>query len=165
MNNEEHYWKLIDSVLERISFDTSSDNFLTQLNELSESEQNLFAAHCCYSEVVNGGFFQFFINSSGILAPESIKGFQAIELSTCSEIIQKAVLFFGSNFSREVEKRCKILDSFIDKNTKEWNPFEKFDEEFYECLEIASNNFLFERNAEAYARKFLESNCNNKCAE
>lgn len=155
MSNEENYWKLVDSVLEKVSFNTSPKNFFNQFNELSDFEQNLFAAHCCYSEIVNGGFHQFFINPSGILAPESIKGFQAIELSACSEIISKAVSFFGNPFPREEDKRGEILDLFADKNTDVWNPFEKLDVEFYECLEITLNTFLFEQKAERYTKRFF----------
>jgi len=155
MSKEENYWKLVDSVLEKISFDTSTEKFFEQFNKLSAPEQNLFAAHCCYSEVVNGGFYQFFANPSGILAPESVKGFQAVDLSNCAELISKAITIFGADFPRHEEQRNELLDSFANLNEGQWNPFEKLDDEIYECLEIASNNFLFEQKAELYAKNFF----------
>ncbi|WP_369973953.1 DUF4375 domain-containing protein [Polaromonas sp. SP1] len=32
--------------------------------------RHLFAVHWCQSEICNGGFMQFFANSTGVLAPE-----------------------------------------------------------------------------------------------
>ena len=52
--------------------------FLTTLNHVSREAGLLFAAYFCQTEVCNGGFHQFFFNSTGVLAPEAVDGFTAI---------------------------------------------------------------------------------------
>src|SRR5687767_13179443 len=67
MKPGQHYWSLVEPVWETISIYHTPDIFLTQFNSASLASRTLFAAHWCQSEVRNGGFHQFFGNSTGVL--------------------------------------------------------------------------------------------------
>jgi hypothetical protein len=72
------YWSLIEPVWDEIEIYSGPEEFSRTFAGVPRSAGLLFAAHFCQSEVCNGGFNQFFSNSTGVLAPEAIEGFKAI---------------------------------------------------------------------------------------
>ena len=68
------YWSLVEPHWERISIYDGGATFLRQFLTTPVRSRHLFAAHWCMSEVYNGGFHQFFHNSTGVLAPEAAAG-------------------------------------------------------------------------------------------
>jgi hypothetical protein len=148
------YFNAIDSLWDTVYFCGEPETFLKQYKSIDEIRRNLFTSHCCYSEVCNGGFHQFFINPTGVLAPEAALGFKAIGLNSCADIVEQAISFFGNSFPREWEKRNSILDKFSEENLENWNPFFNLDNEFYDALDL--KEFLFEKMADKYADKFLK---------
>lgn len=65
----------------------------------------LHAAHFTRSEVCNGGFHQFFCNTTGVLAPEAIEGFAAIGLPQISATVGRATEMLGSPYPRDRPER------------------------------------------------------------
>jgi hypothetical protein len=74
----EAYWAIIEPIWQTIDISDGADVFLDTFFKAPQDAALLYAAHFCQSEVCNGGFFQFFFNSTGILAPEAVNGFRAI---------------------------------------------------------------------------------------
>jgi hypothetical protein len=70
---------------------------------------HLYAAHWRQSEVINGGFYQFFHNSTGILAPESLEGFRAIGSHDCAVALKNAMKYFGEKYPLETKRRLEKL--------------------------------------------------------
>ncbi len=96
------YWSLVEPVwlpLNR-SWDEGSEEFVRLFRAIRPEIGNLYAGHWCQSEVRNGGFHQFFSNTTGLLAPEALAGFRAVGLAELAEILAAAMDFFGSRTLR-----------------------------------------------------------------
>ncbi len=103
------YWDLVEPVWKKISIYDGPEAFLSQFRSFPAVPGNLFAAHWCQSEVRNGGLHQFFSNSTGVLAPEALSGFQAIGLTEWATILDEAMRFFGPSYPRDRETRIAVL--------------------------------------------------------
>ena len=70
---------------------------------------DLLAVHWFLLEHQNGGLEQFFLNPTGILAPEVIKGFTNMGLQTAADSLEKCCRIFGDSYPRNLEDREVIL--------------------------------------------------------
>src|SRR5712672_3192168 len=87
------------------------DVFLANFHALAPHEQHLLATHWCDYEVRNGGFLQFFENSTGVLAPEAVCGFRALGLPEVAAKIEDAMNRLASSFPRNrALRRAKIRE-------------------------------------------------------
>ena len=73
-NPGELYWSLVEPISDKIEIYEGPEEFACAFAGVPRPAGLLFAAHFCQSEVCNGGFDQFFSNSTGVLAPEAIEG-------------------------------------------------------------------------------------------
>jgi hypothetical protein len=158
--NSVNYWQIIEPIWydEELNSDVPQV-FLKRFSKLSESQKVLYPVHWLESEVCNGGLHQFFSNTTGILAPEAVLGFQAIGLTDFAELIEKSMSFFGEYYPREREKRQELLDLFDEENKDTWNPFEETDKKFDDLRVIPGVSLMDnDRIAVAineYAKQFL----------
>jgi hypothetical protein len=159
MEPGEKYWSVLDPIWDKINIDTP-ETFAQTFGEVSRSVGLLYAAHFCQSQVCNGGFTQFFWNSTGVLAPEAVDGFIAIGQPHVADVLQRAMNKLGSPFKRDRAARWSALDTLRDEHDKQRDParrpryknidsFGKLEREFY-CLR-ASEAGGFESAADAYA--------------
>src|SRR5438309_10425933 len=105
------YWSLVEPVwlpLNR-SWDDSPEEFVRRFRSVLPEIGHLYAAHWCQSEVCNGGLYQFFSNTTGLLAPEALDGFRAIGAAEWAEILAEAMKSFGSPYPRDRNDRQEIL--------------------------------------------------------
>jgi hypothetical protein len=109
----------------------------------------LFAAHFCQSEICNGGFHQFFWNSTGILAPEAVEGFREIEQSQIASLVESAMTLIGTPYPRTRDERQGRL-SHIPKST-----LGALDEKFFVLIESEAGGF--ENAADRYAERMNQS--------
>ena len=133
MEPGEKYWSTLDPIWDAINIDTP-DLFAQTFGAVPRSAGLLYAAHFCQSEVCNGGFTQFFWNSTGVLAPEAVDGFIAIGQAKVANVV-------GGEPKKEVQAG---LPSY--QNIALFTPLE---DEFYSLL--ASEAGGFENAADAYA--------------
>lgn len=103
---------------------------------LTEIQQIAFPTHWLCCEVYNGGFHQYFTNSTGRHAPEAVLGFCNLRLGDIVAIVQMAINVFGPVFPRTKEERETFLATFDGIEESEWNPFHALDGEFYGAIEI-----------------------------
>jgi hypothetical protein len=66
------YWDVVEPYWNQIDIQ-DPDIFQHTFQSAPKISGLMFAAHFCQSEVCNGGFHQFFWNSTGVLAPEESK--------------------------------------------------------------------------------------------
>jgi Domain of unknown function (DUF4375) len=128
------YWSLIEPVwlpLNR-SWDKGCEEFVRQFQAVPREVGHLYAGHWCQSEVCNGGFHQFFINTTGLLAPEALAGYRAIGLAEWAEVLATAMKFFGSQYPRERTERDELLPPRQRGRRESWDPFSQLDERFYQ---------------------------------
>src|SRR5829696_2343578 len=72
------YWQVLEPYWARIDIYNGPEAFLATYGEVPPVVQILFAAHWCESEVSNGGLHQFFMNPTGVLAPEAAQAFRKL---------------------------------------------------------------------------------------
>ena len=78
----------------------------------------------------NGGFSQFFYNSSGNFSNELVKAFTAIGANATAAICQKAVAAFGRDIPVDRDERQEMLDELESEEINEI--LEECDDAFYD---------------------------------
>jgi hypothetical protein len=130
------YWTLVEPIwlpLNRTWEDT--EKFVRKFRGVRPEAGHLYAAHWCQSEVRNGGFHQFFSNTTGLLAPEALEGFRAIGVAEWAEILREAMRHFGTPYPRDRDDREEFLPLRQRRPREEWNPFYQLDVRFYESTD------------------------------
>jgi hypothetical protein len=147
------YWSMVEPVWLPLnaSWDEDCEKFLRQFRAVRTEVGHLYAAHWCHSEVCNGGHHQFFSNTTGILAPEALRGLRAIGLQEWTDILSEAMGFFGDTYPRVRAARQELLPVRRGRSREEWDPFCRLDERFYEWLDAAPDRWLYA--ADAYAER------------
>lgn len=148
-------WQVLGPVWDSIGIYEGPAVFLDQFRTVRPEVGHLFAAHWCQSEVNNGGFYQFFTNSTGVLAPEALEGFQAMGLREWAAILGQAMTHFGAPYPRDREQREAKLAGSHDGPREEWDPFHALDEPFYEWSRSEPDRFG--RVATEYARSIIDA--------
>jgi hypothetical protein len=135
------YWHSIESVWNEINIYDGPDIFLETYGKVPVKIGLLYAAHFCQSEVCNGGFGQFFFNSTGVLAPEAVRGFRAIGQNQIAGLIENAMSSFGSMYPRDREDRQSLLDGLGSKT------FDGLDDQFFALIESEAGGFILAADA------------------
>ena len=91
MDLSDAYLEALEPYWDRISIDDGSETFLSQFAEAPRFIRTIFAAHWCQAEVCNGGFHQFFKNSSGVLAPEAVEAFRSLGMPLVAQVVANAM--------------------------------------------------------------------------
>jgi hypothetical protein len=134
------YWSVIEPIWEKVSIYDGEEIFLTQFSEIPEKIGHLLAAHWCQSEVRNGGFDQFFFNSTGVLAPEAVVGFHAIGMSQTATIVLQAIQRLGEKYSRRRDKRNVQL-SLLEQQESIDDPFDDLNIVFFQLVNTEGGGF------------------------
>ena len=112
-DNMEHIWNLTDTNDFVVAMTEHLDN-KTQYGEdmsvLSEAERIFYITQTLEMEVNNGGFSQFFYNSSGNFSNELVGAFTAIGANATAAICQKAISAFGRDIPVDRDEREEMLD-------------------------------------------------------
>lgn len=143
------YWRAIEPYWDEVSIYDGPSVFQRDLARVPQGIASLLSAHWCQSEVCNGGFHQFFYNSTGVLAPEAVTGFRAIGMTTCASLIKEAMAFFGDIYPRERQSRVDVLERYALENPGPKDQFWPLDKRFFEELE--KENGGFQSAADRYA--------------
>ena len=125
-----------------------AEEFQRQYEKTPEAVRNLLAAHWCQSELNSGGFYDFFQNNAGVLAPEAAAAFAAIGLPRLAALVKEAMSYLGAQYPRDRQVRMealKRLSSFSSVNPGA--VFARLDDEF------RSVAVQWQRHANAYAAK------------
>lgn len=136
------YWRLVEPIWNKINID-GVEVFLETYARVPRQAALLYSAHFCQSEVCNGGFHQFFHNSTGVLAPEAVHGFRAIGQWKVAEVVQASMDLLGSPYPRDRRMRALVLAGFTTRK------FQAFDRQFYSLIGTESGGF--EQAADQYA--------------
>jgi len=130
----ESYWRIVEPIWNTINLD-SVEVFLETYSRSPRDAALLYAAHFCQSEVCNGGFHQLFYNVTGVLAPEAVDGFRAIEQRRVAETVQAAMDALGSPYPRDRGMRAEILAHFTPRS------FDALDEQFFALIRTEAGGF------------------------
>jgi hypothetical protein len=102
------YWELVEPVFDKIDIG-SPEAYFASATSVSRSVLLLYAAHFCLSEIHNGGFLQFFWNSTGVIAPEAASGFSAIGMTELASVITSTAALLGLPYPRGRDERWDAL--------------------------------------------------------
>lgn len=119
------------------------------LASFTRSERFVYAIEGMVREVNNGGWNQFFFNSSGALAFDLAPALEAVGSTKNLSIAERAVRIFGKPASLGEDDRAKRLAKVTRDGDN--NPWEKLEGEFYqnpEDLEAMIIEFIARNQAE-----------------
>ena len=97
-------------------------------------------------EINNGGFNQYFFNSSGDYARETVQALKEIKANKTAPLLEKAIQQFpDSNFPSDRTERQDIMEKIEDKADEVWdrldNNFYKYEDNIAELLlDFVKNN-------------------------
>ena len=128
-----NYFDNIKEIWEAVSIYEGPEVYLRNLKPFPKKLVHVFAVHWLESEVCNGGFHQFFSNSTGIVAPEALQGLHAIGEEDLFTLANEAVSQLGKPFPRDRDERNEKLDLLAKKGDKrkDWDPFYHLDSKWY----------------------------------
>ena len=141
------YWQLVDPVWDSLVRWDAIPEFQFAFSSTEAAARTLFAAHWLYSEVCNGGFHQFYWNSTGILAPEAADAYEAIGMPRTAAIIRRSMSWFPTPYPRERQARIDLLDSYAETHPEDRDSFRSLDDEFYDVAESENGGFVSAANA------------------
>ncbi len=119
---------IFDNIYEGIKNDF--DNELQNIEKLSKGQQAFWSTWILEGEVNNGGFNQFYFNSSGQFSEMAKKGFKTIGATRYADLTSLANKIYVENKERLEEFDDGTLESFSESYKD--NPLNKLDDEFYE---------------------------------
>ena len=125
---------IFDNIYEIIGDDY--ENELKNVKKLTKGQQAFFSTWIIEGEVNNGGYNQFYFNSSGQYAEMSKVGFKTIGADKFSELTSRANKIYSENKKRLEEFDDGTMESFS-KSYKD-NPLNDLDTEFYNLTESVS---------------------------
>ena len=144
------FWDLIEPIWFKNLIHEEPETFLAKYAEVPKASRILYAAHWCQAEVSNGGFWQFFANATGVLAPEAVEAFRTIGMPETAAIVEKAMLIFGPEYPRDRSEREDATFEILEKATPDSPPpFQPLDKDFYSL--IKSENGGYRAAADKYA--------------
>lgn len=109
----EHIWRLTDTndfVIAMKEYLDEKTQYGEDMSVLSEAERIFYITQTLEMEVNNGGFSQFFYNSSGDFANELVSAFAAIGAAATADICRKAINAFGRDIPVDADERQEMLD-------------------------------------------------------
>ncbi len=109
---------------------SKNDNDFESLNEY---EKNVLFIEMLEGQVNNGGFDQYFFNSSGEYAHETLKALEEIKAYQMAEILNNAIKAFPTlPIPKDTEQRRELMEDISENISETWD---KLDDKFYEYPE------------------------------
>jgi len=106
---------------------------------ITKEERLVFAVMALDREINNGGYHQFFVNSSHRFAPVIVDCLRRIECEATAAITERAIAALGlSTLTAD-----SVADIILTENPERDEVLEKCDNEFYEIEEIGEKLFPF----------------------
>ncbi len=118
-----------DFIIELSLYLAEKCDYGNQIEKLNKAQKVLYVTYELEAEVNNGGFSQYFYNSSGNLSNELVPSFKAIGAERTAEICQKAVSVFGDSVPVDRNEREECYDKMGDDVSE---LLSECDHEFYE---------------------------------
>lgn len=121
-------------------------NYGEKMEGLSESQKKFLIIENLEREINNGGFNQFYFNSSGDYSNETVNALITIKAHKTAEIVKLAnAQFFDSSVPKDRFERQKIVETIDGSTADIW---EKCDQDFYK----------YEDNIEVLLIEFVKTN-------
>ena len=129
----EKLWKIeepIDMLIELTSLLGEKCAWGDRIDALSAPERTVYITMTTESEIMNGGFDQFFNNSTGNFSGEIVEAFMQIGAVQTAAICRKALSVFGRELPADWTERQKLLEEICSDEI--YDALEECDDAFYE---------------------------------
>lgn len=103
------YPRFYEPYYDQFNFYEGRENWLRSIQGIPEKAVHLFSIHWQHLEIYNGGFWQYFFNSTSESAPEAIAGWRAIGLPEVAEVTVAACSRVGNPLPGTNEGRRRIV--------------------------------------------------------
>ncbi len=136
---------IIDGIYRLISM--SRDGELNAVEELSPGQRALYVTWLVEGEVNNGGFNQFYFNSSGQFSGMAVDGFRLFGANKFADLMQRA----NTTYESIKDDLQKFNDGTIESFSKSYenNPLSEIDRLFYQIYQ--------EENLSQFRIKYIRS--------
>lgn len=142
---------IFDNIYEIIGDDY--ENELINVKKLTKGQQAFFSTWIIEGEVNNGGFIQFYFNSSGQYAEMVEIGFKTIGAEKHAELTSRANTIYSENKERLAEFDDGTVESFSESYKD--NPLNKLDDEFYKLGNTESISDLRVKYIREHLKEFI----------
>ena len=105
-------WKIEEKenfVVEMDKYIAEKCEYGDSMETLNAEQRILYITQALEMEVNNGGFAQFFFNSSGMFGNELVSSFEKIGAMKTAEICKKAISIYGDKVPNDRDEREEIL--------------------------------------------------------
>jgi hypothetical protein len=123
--------KVIDNIWSKMKKDLSDEESV--VSQLTQPQKTIYVIWLVEAEVNNGGFNQFYFNSSGKYADAAETAFQQIGAVQHADLMKRANNIYEKNRERLESFDDGTIDSF--SKSYENNPLNRLDDEFYKLGE------------------------------
>ncbi len=100
-----------DAVLEKCGYGEN-------VSVLTAQERLFYLVQCLWMEINNGGFCQYFDNSSGDDAPETLSALREIGADFVADLMEKAMAQFGAAYPTNREERLDLTAGWADDDPR-----------------------------------------------
>ena len=148
-NKPRNYPRVYEPYYDVFNFYEGRERWEESIKDIPLKAIHLFSIHWLHLEVYNGGFWQYFYNSTSTSYPEAVEGFKAIGMPEVATIVEAAAERLGSPFPFDKKTREEIVGPPDNRMN-----FNELDDRFYE---LADTEKFFRREpkfvpfAEKYA--------------
>jgi hypothetical protein len=132
VRREDKIWNIKDVhefVSEAIELLFKKTNYGSNLDELTREEKNFYFVNELEMEVNNGGFSQYFYNTSGDNANEVMGALEEMKFVNTIKLYEKVLEVFDNNIPRDRDERQELLTNYVDEK------LDLLDNEFYKYLD------------------------------
>jgi hypothetical protein len=157
MDDDELAWLVIKQLWDWADFYGEYEPFREQLTELTPGQRAIYCTTWLDSEVKNGGFHQFFHNSTGMLGPEALQGFQDIGMEASARAVQAAFDYYKVDpYPRERSDRQLRLPDYEATKDERWTLDKSYYESTYDKTSGKMYDSILGRKQAAYIRAHPE---------
>ena len=149
-NKSRNYPQVYAPYYEQFNFHEGRKMWENSIKDIPLKAIHLFSIHWLHLEVYNGGFWQYFYNSTSTSYPEAKQGFEAIGMPEVAKIVETAAEKLGNPYPFEKELREEIVGPPTQRMD-----FGGLDNDFYE---LADTDKIFRRTPKfvPFAEKYAE---------
>ena len=136
------------SIIELDNFIAEACSYGDDLGQLTEPQKMFYFNQNLEREVNNGGFDQFFLNSSGDFAMETISSLNVIGAVNTAAILQKAIdQFPHGTVPRDQTERQELMETIEDKASNIWSELDEEFLKYQDNLNQLNMNYVKENSA------------------
>lgn len=126
------------------------DNFISDLcdygdsvDKLTDPQKQFFYNQSLEREINNGGFNQYFVNSSGDFAHETISSLKAIGANKTADILQEAINQFpDKKVPKDRDTRIETVEQIQDNAQEVWEGLDQIFFEYQDDLNSLNLDFV-----------------------